>query len=248
MRTISPPRSGRGRGCGRHASGTRKSETMKTTTGTSRTKSTSTSRSASTSGLGVLAARGVPSQVRSRFSGGATGIACWLASRFACGAILVAALWPGLALADVPGLPPAEPPECPRGTRLEGPYRAWYCTPFVCAPDGACPPGFECTDEALSVTGSEGQYARPCEGSDCPQVRVCVPSEAPTPTPDMVETPPTPPATDPPSSPASEVHTPNPGVTRLEEDSGWGCNVSSTAGAASAIVACALLVLLWRRR
>jgi hypothetical protein len=176
------------------------------------------------------------------------------APRFAARSIALAlALAPAVALADVPGLPPAEPPECPRGTRLQGPYRAWYCTPFLC-PQDACPPGFECTDVPLIV---RGEYAQACEGSACTQVRACVPTEAPAPPPDMATptpppptppAPPTPPQADPPSSPASEVHTPVPGVTRAEEDSGWGCSASSTAAAGSAIAACALLLLWWRRR
>lgn len=53
-------------------------------------------------------------------------------------ALALLAVLPALALADVPGGPPAVPPDCPPGTRLEGPYRYWRCVPVT--PDDPAQP------------------------------------------------------------------------------------------------------------
>jgi len=52
-------------------------------------------------------------------------------------ALALFAVLPALGLADVPGGPPAVPPDCPPGTRLEGPYRYWRCVPVT--PDPSVP-------------------------------------------------------------------------------------------------------------
>jgi hypothetical protein len=53
-------------------------------------------------------------------------------------ALALFAVLPALALADIPGGPPVAPPDCPPGTRLEGPYRYWRCVP-VAPPEPAVP-------------------------------------------------------------------------------------------------------------
>jgi uncharacterized protein (TIGR03382 family) len=155
-------------------------------------------------------------------------------------------LVPAFAHADVPGGEPAVAPECPRGTRLTGPYRYWYCEPMLCGAAGECPAGFACADVGLII---DGDRAAPCDGAGCPQVRACVRTEQPAIPAPMSDPPAPPPETSPvpeQSAQANTIHEQDPGVTRAE-DPGWGCNAGAGSGAA-ALIALATLVLVWRRR